>query len=533
MKFRPTAAVLVLAAACGGAALTPKAPPPPNTSGWWRDKAVYEIFVRSFADSDGDGIGDLKGLTAHLDYLNGTSGLGVDAVWLMPIFPSPSYHGYDVSDYRSVNPKYGTLDDFDALVKAAHQRGIKVVLDMVLNHSSSQHPWFVNSLQGKDALKRNWYDWADADPGWRQPWNSSAPAWHQLNGAWFYSLFCSCMPDLNLANPAVEQEMTASMKFWLDRGVDGFRLDAARYFFASGPGAGMIDQPGTHAFLKRIRAALQADHPQTLFVAEAWAALEIADSYYGSGDEVQLAFSFDLADAIKSAATSGDSSGVVNVLARSEAALTGKDRGFEAPFLSNHDQVRVMRALNADAGATRVAAALLLALPGTPFIYYGEEIGMQGGAGYDDRDKRTPMRWTADAASYNGFTSGTPWYSAGEAAGIDVATEQADPNSLWNEYRRLLAVRHAQAALATGDATRPAVSGGGAGVIALLRTAGTARALFVANFGTAASGAFTVDAAGTPNPLASEGLTAPPTAASGKLSFAGLAPRSFAYFALN
>src|SRR5713226_8296436 len=184
MKLRPPVALLVLAAACHGGA----APLQLNTAGWWRDKVFYEVFVRSFADSDGDGVGDLKGLTAHLGYLNDgdpntSTDLGIDAVWLMPVFPSPSYHGYDVTDYRAINPRYGTLDDFDALLKAAHQRGIKVILDMVLNHSSSQHPWFVDSMQGKDAPKRYWYDWSDTDPGWRQPWNPSGTTWYSRNGA--------------------------------------------------------------------------------------------------------------------------------------------------------------------------------------------------------------------------------------------------------------------------------------------------------------------------------------------------------------
>src|SRR5205823_6778463 len=172
----------------------------------------------------------------------------------MPIFPSPSYHGYDVTDYRGVNPQYGTMADFDAFVTAAHQRGIKVVLDFVINHSSSQHPWFVNSLQGPTSDHRGWYSWRDSDPGWRAPF-SGAPAWHALNGAWFYGIFCGCMPDLNLANAAVESELTSSMKFWLSRGVDGFRLDAVRYFYENGASA-LQDQPETHAFLKRLRANL-------------------------------------------------------------------------------------------------------------------------------------------------------------------------------------------------------------------------------------------------------------------------------------
>jgi glycosidase len=512
--------LLALVACHGGTS----APPAPNTPGWWRGRAVYEVFVRSFADSNGDGIGDLKGLTAHLDYLS--NDLGVDAVWLMPIFPSPSYHGYDVTDYRGVNPQYGTLADFDALVAAAHQRGVKVILDFVLNHSSSQHPWFVSSGQGPSSEKRDWYEWSATDPGWRRPWDG-APTWHSLNGAWFYGIFWSGMPDLNLRNAAVEAELTASMKFWLAHGVDGFRLDAVRYFIETGAGA-QQDLPETHAYLRRLRAALPAE---SVLIAEAWAGLETAAKYYGDGDEMSLAFGFDLSDALKSAVGAGDASAVINVLARQEAAL--KDRGFDAPFLSNHDQMRVMRAIGGDAGGARLAAAVLMALPGTPFLYYGEEIGMQGGAGSSDEQKRTPFRWTASPPEY-GFTAASfAWYEGAEAAGVDVATQKADANSLWNVYRRALAVRRAQPALMTGDAARPAVSGGGAGVFALLRTAAGKRVLFVANFGTAPSAAFSVAVSGTPRALESVGLASQPTLSGGKLDFTGLAARSYAFFSLD
>ncbi len=529
-------ALAALALACGSSRPSENAqsPAPP---GWWRDRVAYEIFVRSFADSDGDGVGDLPGLTARLDYLNDgdpgtTADLGVGAIWLMPIFPTPSYHGYDVTDYRAVNPQYGTLSDLDALVQGAHRRGIRVILDMVLNHSSSAHPWFQDSQQGASAAKRDWYSWRDTLPtsGWRRPWDGTL-AWYPLNGSYYWGLFSPSMPDLALGNPAVEQEVVDAMRFWLARGVDGFRLDAVRHFFESADGV-VVDQPETHAFLRRVRARLEAEYPGVLLVDEAWTALETVATYYGAGDEAQLAFSFDLADALIAAVQAGDSAAVVNVLARTEAALAGKDRSFEAPFLSNHDQVRAMRALAGDAAAARVAAATLLAMPGTPFLYYGEEIGMQGGPGSDDRNKRTPFRWTASAPGY-GFSSGIPWFFAAEAAGVDLASQQADPASLWSVYRRLLALRRVSVALATGDAVRPALSGGGPGALALIRTAGAKRVLFVANLAAAPSGAFTVDAPGTPTALDSEGLAGPPTAAGGKLDFPGLGERSWAFFQLE
>ncbi len=502
---------------------------------WWRDRVFYEIFVRSFADSDGDGVGDLRGLTARLDYLNDgdpatDTDLGVGAVWLMPVFPSPSYHGYDVTDYRGVNPQYGTLEDLDAFLEGAHRRGIKVILDMVLNHSSSAHPWFLDSQQGDGAPKRDYYVWSPTNLGWRRPWDG-ALAWYPLGSAWYWGLFSAAMPDLNLRNPAVEEELAAAMEFWLARGVDGFRLDAVRYLVESGAGA-VSDLPETHDLLRRIRARLGSSHPDTLLVAEAWAPLEIAAGYYGAGDEAQLAFAFDLAEAVKAAAAAGDSAPIVNVLARTEAALAGKDRGFDAPFLSNHDQVRVLRALGGDLGAARVAAAVLFSLPGTPFLYYGEEIGMQGGAAAAEQNKRTPMRWTPDAPGY-GFTAGSPWYPSFEVAGVDVATQRVDPASLWSLYRRLVALRRGQAALARGDAARPALAGAAPGVFALSRTAGGETVLFVANLSDAPSGPFTVGSSGAPEALESEGLAGPPAPAGGRLDFPGLGARGFAFFSLR
>jgi len=507
----------------------------PNTQGWWRDKVFYEIFVRSFADSNGDGIGDLAGLTAHLDALNdGDAGTGndleVDAVWLMPIHPSPSYHGYDVTDYRNVNPSYGTLADLDAFVAAAHQRGVKVILDMVLNHSSRQHPWFVNSQSDPSAQYRDWYVWRTDNPGWIQPFGSGQ-TWFSLNGWYYYAVFGGGMPDLNLTNAAVEAELVDTMKFWLARGIDGFRLDAVRYYIETPADAGLEDQPQTHDFLKRIRLKLQADYPDALLVAEAWAPIDIAETYYGNGDEVQLGFSFDLADAIKTAVAAGNASLILSTLGHLDDVLSTKDRGYDAPFLSNHDQVRVMRALSGDAPAARVSAALLLALPGTPFIYYGEELGMQGGPGSDDRNKRTPYRW--DAGPGHGFTTGSPWYDATEAAGVDLATEQADPGSLWNLYRKLIALRHGQTPLSKGSIDLPNLTGTPAGVMALVRTDSGKQVLFVANVGTAGATTFTVPVtSSTPTVLLQEGLDGGPTAGAGSVTIPGLDARGFVYLSL-
>jgi glycosidase len=545
---RPGAA-LVLAAlllsACGGSGVPAPPPLPSNTSGWWRDQVGYEIFVRSFADSDGDGVGDLKGLTARLSELNDgspaatTNSLGVDFVWLMPIFPSPSYHGYDVTDYRSINPQYGTLDDFDAFVTAAHARHIRVVLDMVLNHSSAQHPWFLDSASGAASAKRDWYTWSLTDPGWSSPvgnGNSFRP-WGPT-GNYYFAVFGGSMPDLNLRSAAVEAELVASMKFWLARGVDGFRLDAVRYFVENGA-AGQEDQPETHAFLQRVRAALQAQYPDTLLVAEAWAAPEVTASYYGQGNEAQLAFSFSLNDAMLTAAQTGTATALGTVVDRFAAALDATDRGFEAPFLSNHDTGRGVGALGWSGPQARMAAATLLAMPGTPFLYYGDEIGMQGQPSWGDPGKRTPYRWTTSATGYHGFTTGTTtWFDASyapptEPAGVELETQRTDPASLYNHFRTLIRLRHAQPPLARGGATRLTPTGGGTGAFALLRTWQGKRVLFVANYAATASGAISVGVGGTPAVLLDGGLNGAPSGTSTSVTIPGLGASSFAFLSLD
>jgi alpha-amylase len=531
---RPMLVLVLLAAACGdgGSSGSPARPD-------LRGGTVYEIFVRSFADSDGDGVGDLRGLTARLDYLNdgdpaSTTSLGVDAIWLMPIHPSPSYHGYDVTDYRAIHPQYGTMEDFDALIAAAHARGIAVILDLVANHTSTQHPWFVASSSGPSSELRDFYVWRDARLPWTRPWDTANP-WHARNGAYYYGLFCPCMPDLNLDNPAVEQEIFGAMRHWLARGVDGFRLDAVLYYQESAAGD-LVDQPGNHAFLRRMRAEVAAAAPRAILVAEAFTSLGIQAGYRGAGDEAHLAFSFELAQAIKDAARAGDASPVVNTMARAEQLLPGEARQFEAPFLANHDQPRVMRFLENDAAAARVAAATLFAMPGTPFVYYGEEIGMAGGpgnTGVADEDKRTPLRWTGEAPGF-GFSTGTPWRAFAEAPGVEVAAQQADPASLWHLYRRLVALRRAEPALHAGDAAWRPVTGGAPGVMAVLRTAPSGqRVLFVANFGAAPSGAITVDVNGAPRSLLAEGLTGEPSPMGGAIAIPSLAARGFVFVTLT
>ena len=507
---------------------------PRAQDGWWRNAVFYEIFVRSFQDSDGDGVGDFNGLTSKLDYLNDgdpatDTDLGIDALWLMPIQASPSYHGYDVTNYQAVNPDYGTMADFERLIAEAHRRGIKVIIDFVLNHSSSQHPWFRQS-RDRDSSFRNYYTWRDEpDTRWRRPWDG-ANVWHSAPTGYYFGIFWSGMPDLNLANPEVEAHMLEAMRFWLAKGVDGFRVDAVRYLLETEDGK-LADIPATHAFVRRLRRKL-ADFPEAVWVAEAWTDTDRVAQYYGdAGNEFQLAFSFDVAGAIKSAVKDGNRANLNQALASASQSI--EDRGFEAPFLSNHDMQRVMRVFEGDAGAMRVAAATLMAMPGTPFLYYGEEIGMQGGPSSRDEDKRTIMHWTGEGPGF-GFTSGDRlWHPTGEQAGVDVASQQASATSLWTLYRNLIALRRGQPSLADGTSSRPAIEGGGRGIVAVLRQMGDERVLFVANFHSAAADPFAVTVDGQPTLLLGEGIDEPITIDAGQIRMPALAPRAFAFIRLG
>ncbi len=512
-----------------------KAPISDNRQGWWRDEVFYEIFVRSFADADGDGIGDFNGLTARLDYLNDgdpntKTDLGVGAVWLMPIHKSPSYHGYDVIDYRSVNPQYGTMEDFEAFLKAAHDRGIKVIIDFVINHSSTQHPWFVNARTGKEAQYRDYYVFKDqADARYKRPWDS-ASLWHPSGqGDHYYGIFWSGMPDLNLANAAVEQEMVEAMRFWLAKGVDGFRVDAVRYLVEDDQG-GTSDLPATHALVKRIRAQLHKDYPEALLVAEAWTNSGRVAQYYGDGDEFQLAFSFDAASSVLTSAKDGLRATFNQTMSTIASSIS--DRGFEAPFLTNHDMERTARKLD-NAGANRTAAATLFALPGTPFIYYGEEIGMYGAAESKDEAKRTILRWNDQAPGYGFNDNGTFWYPSDEKAGTEVSTQQADQASLWHLYRSLIELRRGTPALADGEVEPLVISKGGRGTTGMLRRKDGKRVLFLINFHDQPGEDFEIELSGTPKVLFSENMSTAPSIKAGKLFVPALPARGFVFLSLD
>ena len=414
------------------------------SASWWEDAVFYEVFVRSFYDSDGDGRGDLRGLIEKLDYLNDghpetSDDLGVTALWLMPVQASPSYHGYDVTDYYGIDPDYGTLEDFRALLEAAHGRGMRVIVDLVLNHTSNLHPWFLASRQPESPY-RDWYLWTETRPNTLGPWGQTV--WHPAGPDAYYGLFWSGMPDLNYRNPQVTAQAFDITRFWLnDVGVDGFRLDAIRHLIEDGEI--QENTPATHFWLKGFYAVAKGWNPEALLIGEIWDEPQAIVPYLDR--EVDLAFEFSLADAILNGLRWANARPIASALRTIQAVYP---RGRYATFLSNHDQERTMTRLIGNVPRAKLAAAILLTLPGTPFLYYGEEIGLTGTK--PDERIRTPMVWTSD--EHGGFTTGTPWepLESGVLA-RSVAVQTADEGSLLSHYRQMIRLRLDSLALRTGD----------------------------------------------------------------------------------
>ena len=459
----------------------------PPAQRWSTDPSVgvyYEVFVRSFADASGDGIGDVRGLTSRLDHI---VSLGATGVWLMPIHPSPTYHGYDVTDYRAINPDYGSMADFLVFLDAAHARGLRVVLDLVVNHSSSAHPWFQRALAG-DPEYRAMYVWSDERLDWRG--TGGGPAWHAAGDGTFYlGLFEGGMPDLNHRNPAVTAAMLDVAAFWLDLGVDGFRVDAIQHVIESEDGV-IANTPENLAWVRDFNAALRARHPGAFIVGETWTSTPAIAAYHRDAG-LDMSFNYPLWRELNAAVQSRSAIGLRAQLQQDEDAYP--PLAWRGTFLANHDHIRPATALSPlrrDSARIRLAAALLLTMPGTPFLYYGEEIGMPNGPSDIDPDKRTPMRWSADASG--GFSQAPPWRAPSTTdPSISVAAQRADPDSLLQWYTRLVALRASSPALA--DGALEVVDGLGSSVLAFWRSLDGERVLVVANLGASA----TAIAAGT------------------------------------
>jgi len=426
---------------------------------WYREAVFYHIWVRSFRDSDGDGIGDLPGVIEKLDHV---ASLGVDAVWLSPFYPTPYFDsGYDVADYTGVAPEYGTLDDWDLLLEEAHARGLRVWNDLVLNHTSIEHPWFQASRSAADDPKRDWYVWAD-EPAFQCPSINAElfgdDPWTQdpATGAFYFHRFYPQQPDLNYRNPETAEAMRDGARFWLDRGADGFRVDAVMTLVEDLPGRDgetfrCDDHPETHAFLKTLRGVLD-EYEDRAMMAEAWAEPGPTAAYFGDGaDEFHMSFSRNITAAIQATFLFDSPVALVDAFERADAPLPeGAQWGL---FLSNHDLPRIMASVGDDPRRAAVAAVLLLTLPGTPFIYYGDEVGVTNGDGVvvDERDEsRTPMPWSDGPG--HGFTDGTPWLTPAPGwETANVAAQEDDDGSLLSLYRGLTALRREVGVFGAGD----------------------------------------------------------------------------------
>lgn len=454
---------------------------------WWQSAIVYQIYPWSFQDSNGDGVGDLPGIISRLDYLNGTSdSLGVDAIWLSPIYPSPMHDfGYDVMDYRDIDPRFGTLADFDRLISEAHRRGIRIIMDLVLNHTSDQHPWFVESRSSRKSPKRDWYYWADGKAGRRPPNNWAArfggSAWTRdpRTGQYYLHSFLSQQPDLNWTNPAVRDAIFDVVRFWLDRGVDGFRLDAINWLgkdtdWPDNPRRLAWrsyyrqvhrydrDQPQTHEALRALRAALK-DRTDILLVGETSSDTPGGPAaFYGTGsDELHEVFDFRLLR------SSWDPDAFRRLIFESDRAVP--HGGWPPVVFSNHDQSRHIDRYGKNGDPVRrarAAALLLFTLRGTPFLYYGEELGLRDGTlrRSDLRDPytirywpwktgrdpaRTPMPW--DDRPQAGFTTGKPWLPLSpDWQHTNVAWEQKNRGSMLSLYKQLIRLKKTSRALTSG-----------------------------------------------------------------------------------
>lgn len=454
---------------------------------WWRDGVIYQIYPRSFLDADGDGVGDLQGVIEKLDYLNdGTErSLGIDAIWLNPIFPSPmADFGYDVSDYCDIHPLFGDLSTFDRLITESHRRAIKVILDFVPNHTSDAHPWFLESRSSRENPKRDWYIWraakADGSPpnNWGSAFGGPAWEWDETTGQYYLHSFLKEQPDLNWRNPQVKKVMLDVLRFWLERGVDGFRMDVIGMLLkdaelrdnpfleegGSSDSASLYarqqhiydqDQDEVHEIIREMRKVLD-EYPERCGIGEVWYELPRWIQYYGSdGDELHLPFNFRLMKIPWSA----------QAVKQSVDEMEGILPDFAQPnyVLNNHDSPRLISKIGAE--QARVAAMLLLTLRGTPTLYFGEELGMENGVIPPDRMQdpqgfrlgarysrdlsRTPMQWTAEPNA--GFTSGQPWLPLPPSyQNRNVQAEDDDPTSMLMLYRKLIHLRKKRTALRGG-----------------------------------------------------------------------------------
>jgi maltose alpha-D-glucosyltransferase/alpha-amylase len=484
---------------------------------WFKDAVFYQLNVKSFADSNGDGIGDFVGLASRLDHL---ASLGVDCLWLQPMYPSPGRDdGYDISDYTSVHPGYGTLEDFQAFLDKAHGRGLRVIIELVLNHTSDQHAWFAEARSSTDNPRRDWYVWSDTDDRYRGvriiflDTELSNWAWDPVSKAYYWHRFFSHQPDLNYDNPAVREEIWKVMKFWLDLGVDGFRVDAVPYLIER-EGTSCENLPETHAVLKELRARVDAHFTDKVLLAEANMWPEDVRPYFGEGDEFHMSFHFPIMPRMFMALRLEDRKPLIDIIERTPTIPDSCQWGI---FLRNHDELtlemvsdieraymwdeyaqdprarinlgirrRLATLMEGDRRRIELMNGMLMSLPGSPIMYYGDEIGMGDNVYLGDRNGvRTPMQWSSGTNA--GFSTADPerlWLPLISNAlygyqAVNVESQQRNPTSLLNWTRRLIEVRRSTRVFGRGsiEFLKPANHR----VLAYTRTLGRERVLAVNN----------------------------------------------------
>jgi maltose alpha-D-glucosyltransferase / alpha-amylase len=456
---------------------------------WYKDAVFYQLHVKSFADSNGDGVGDFPGLTSKLDHL---ASLGVDCLWLQPMYPSPfKDDGYDISDYTSIHPSYGTLEDFEHFLTQAHARGLRVVIELVLNHTSDQHAWFQEARSSPDSPRRDWYVWSDTDERYRGvriifiDTELSNWAWDPVSKAYYWHRFFSHQPDLNYDNPAVREEIWNVMRFWLDLGVDGFRVDAVPYLVER-EGTSCENLPETHAVLKELRARVDAHFTDKVLLAEANMGPEDVRPYFGDGDEFHMSFHFPIMPRMFMALRLEDRKPLIDIIERTPSIPDSCQWGI---FLRNHDELtlemvteverqymwdeyaqdprarinlgirrRLAPLMEGDRRRIELMSGLLMSLPGSPIMYYGDEIGMGDNVYLGDRNSvRTPMQWNGGFNA--GFSSADPerlWLPLISNAlygyqAVNVDSQQRNPTSLFNWTRRLIEVRRSTPVFGRGS----------------------------------------------------------------------------------
>jgi maltose alpha-D-glucosyltransferase / alpha-amylase len=486
------------------------------STNWYQNTVFYELYIRAFKDSNGDGHGDFRGAIEKLDHIQS---LGVGCIWIMPMYPSPLLDdGYDVADYYNIHPDYGDLADFKAFLDAAHARGMRVVTDLVMNHTSDQHPWFQAARRDPNSPYRDYYVWSDTDQKYQDTriifldTEKSNWTYDEMAGQYFWHRFYSSQPDLNYDNPAVHEEMFSIMRFWLDMGVDGFRADAVPYLYER-EGTNCENLPETHEFLKKVRRLMDEEYPDRVLIAEANQWPEDLLPYFGDGDEFHVCFHFPIMPRLYMAIRQGDKRPIIDIMNRTPAIPAGAQW---LTFLRNHDELtlemvteaerqwmwaeyapearmrlnlgirrRLTPLVDNDPRRWRILNALLMSLPGTPILYYGDEIGMGDNIWLPDRHGcRTPMQWTSEPPN-GGFSANPATYlpviddPVYGYQRVNVAAQEDDPTSYLAQTRALVAARQSQPALQQGELEF--VETGSTAALAFWRSLGGNRVLCVYN----------------------------------------------------